>query len=567
MNRLIIYIIILVLINVISSLLYFRIDLTEEKKYSINDATKEILNEIDDILYVKVYLDGKFPAGFVQLQNASISLLEEFSNHSDFVQFEYINPNDRDKTSKNKLFKQLVDQGLKPTNLEIVTKEGNNQKIIFPGAIINYKNKSVSVNFLLNQIGVKSEVSLNKSIENLEFEFSKSIFKLVKSKNKKVAFVTGNKQLAEPFLSDINNSLGTNNNSLSEFFTVEFFNLKEFEIDKNNNPNLSKQLSNIQQYDALIIAKPITPFNELDKFILDQYIMNNGKILWLIDGVAMDMDSLKTSRGYSTALPLSLNLDDMMFKYGVRINSDLIMDMQSDQIPIVVGQNGDTPQRQLFPWLYNPLFIPKIKHPIVKNIGAIKSSFVSTIDTVKSNGIIKTPLILCSPYSKVVKSPHRVSLNILNDNPNIKNFKSKNKISAILLEGKFSSVFQNRLSPISNINFISSSDENKMIIVSDGDIIKNHVNSNGLSYPLGYNHFSKTQYNGNKDFIINSMNYLLGNEDLISINSKQYTIRLLDRNKIIDDKLKWQLINFLLPLSIITILYFSLTIIRKKKYR
>ena len=186
---------------------------------------------------------------------------------------------------------------------------------------------------------------------------------------------------------------------------------------------------------------------------------------------------------------------------------------------------------------------------------------------VKSNGIIKTPLILCSPYSKVVKSPHRVSLNILNDNPNIKNFKSKNKISAILLEGKFSSVFQNRLSPISNINFISSSDENKMIIVSDGDIIKNHVNSNGLSYPLGYNHFSKTQYNGNKDFIINSMNYLLGNEDLISINSKQYTIRLLDRNKIIDDKLKWQLINFLLPLSIITILYFSLTIIRKKKFR
>ena len=562
-----IHIIILILINVIASFLYFRLDLTQENKYSIDDASKEMLRQVDDILYVKVYLDGEFPAGFVQLKNATYNLLEEFSNYSDFIQFEFINPSDRNEASKNKLYKELIDKGLNPVNLEIPEKDGSVQKIIFPGAIINYKNKSVSLNFLLNQFGVNNKVALNNSIENLEFEFSKSIFKLVSKKTKKVAFLNGNGQLQDPYLSDINNSLGTDNNSLSEFFSVNFFDLKDYELDTDNNPSLSKQLLKIQEFDALIIAKPTIPFNELEKFILDQYIMNGGKTLWLIDGVAMDMDSLKNTNAYSTALPLSLNLDDMMFKYGIRINSDLIMDLQSDQIPIVVGQNGDIPQRKLFPWVYNPLFITKLKHPIVKNLDAIKSSFVSTIDTVKSLGIIKTPLLFCSPYSKVVKSPHRVSLNILNSEPNIKSFTTKDKISAILLEGKFNSVFENRLTPTSDIKYNNISGDNKMIVVSDGDIIKNHVNSNGLSYPLGYNHFNKSQYNGNKDFIINCMHFLLGNEDLININSKQYTIRLLDRNKVVDDKLKWQLINFLLPLIIVSVLYFSVSFLRKRKYQ
>ena len=567
MNKFTLNIIILIFINIIASFLYFRLDLTQENKYSIDDTSKEIISQIDDVLYIKVYLDGDFPAGFIQLKNASRDLLQEFSNYSDFIQFEFVNPSDRNEESKNKLYKELIDKGLNPVNLEIAEKDGSVQKIIFPGAIINYKNKSVSLNFLINQFGVNNKVALNNSIENLEFEFLKSIFKLVNKKTKKIAFLSGNGQLQEPYLSDINNSLGTNNNSLSEFFSVDFFDLKAYELDNDNNPSLSKQLLKIKEFDALIVAKPTIPFNELEKFILDQYIMNGGKILWLLDGIAMDMDSLKNTNAYSTALPLTLNLDDMMFKYGLRINSDLIMDMQSDQIPIVVGFNGDVPQRKMFPWVYNPLFIPKSKHPIVKNLEAIKTSFVSTIDTVKSEGVSKSPLLFCSPYSKIVKSPHRVSLNILSDEPNIKNFKTKDKIAAILLEGKFKSVFENRLAPNSDIKFIKSSTENKMIVISDGDIIKNHVNSQGLSYPLGFNHYSKVQYNGNKDFIINCMHYLLGNEDLININSNQYTIRLLDRNKVVDDKLKWQLINLLLPLFIIIILHFCLSHLRKKKYQ
>ena len=244
------------------------------------------------------------------------------------------------------------------------------------------------------------------------------------------------------------------------------------------------------------------------------------------------------------------------------------MDIQADQIPIVVGFEGDVPQKRLFPWLYNPLFIPKNNHPIVKNLDAIKSSFVSTIDTIKSKNIQKTPLLFCSPYSKIVKSPHRVSLNILGDPPNIENYNSGLKISAILLEGSFTSTFQNRLTPKTpNIPFLENSVENKMIVVSDGDIIKNHVSKNGNSYPLGYNHFNKVQYEGNKDFIINSMHHLLGNEDLIKINTKQFKIRLLNKAIISTDKLKWQLINLIFPLGLIALLSFSMITYRKNKYK
>ena len=308
MNKFTLNIIILIFINIIASFLYFRLDLTQENKYSIDDTSKEIISQIDDVLYIKVYLDGDFPAGFIQLKNASRDLLQEFSNYSDFIQFEFVNPSDRNEESKNKLYKELIDKGLNPVNLEIAEKDGSVQKIIFPGAIINYKNKSVSLNFLINQFGVNNKVALNNSIENLEFEFLKSIFKLVNKKTKKIAFLSGNGQLQEPYLSDINNSLGTNNNSLSEFFSVDFFDLKAYELDNDNNPSLSKQLLKIKEFDALIVAKPTIPFNELEKFILDQYIMNGGKILWLLDGVAMDMDSLKNTNAYSTALPLTLNL-------------------------------------------------------------------------------------------------------------------------------------------------------------------------------------------------------------------------------------------------------------------
>lgn len=561
-------ILILVLINVIAAFLYFRLDLTEEKKHSIKKETIEILNQIDDIVYVKVYLEGDFPAGFVQLRNACYNLLEEFNIQSNFLEFEFIDPSDRNEKNKNELYKQLTEAGLNPTNLEIKENDRNSQKVIFPGATINYKNKSIAFNFLQSQFGANPDIILNNSIENLEFEFSKALHKILSEKKKKVAFLEGNGQLKEPYISDITNSIGRVNNSLSEYFSIERFDLKSYEKDGSGNPDISKQLQKIQNFDALIIAKPTIAFNELEKFIIDQYIMNGGKIMWFLDGVSMDMDSLKNTKPYANALPTSLNLDDMLFKYGVRVNSDLVMDMQSDQIPVVIGYDGDIPQQRLFPWFYNPLFIAKNNHPIVKNLDAIKASFVSTIDTIKSSETNKTPLLYCSPYTKIVKTPHRVSLNILNSEPNINSFNSSNKITAVLLEGEFPSIYQNRLTPkTTNVTFKENSIETKMIVVSDGDIIKNHVSKNGNSFPLGYNHFSKTQYNGNKDFIINSMNYLLGNEDLININTKQFSIRLLNKKIISSHKLKWQLINLILPLIFIYMVSLTLILLRQKKYQ
>lgn len=560
------YILIVVLINVMAYFFFFRLDLTEEKKYSINSTSKEILRILDDIIYVKVYLDGDLPSGFIRLKNATRDLLDEFRNYNNNVEYEFINPNEyTNEKEKRKLFKELSDNGLEGTNLQIQGTNSNSEQIIFPGAIIYYKGKSVSLNLLQNQIGTNPQTVLNNSIENAEFEFINALFKLSKDYKPKIAFLEGHNELDQQYTADISHSLGNIRSSLSEYFQVERINIKEYEVNPNEGPSLEKQLERLRQYKALMIAKPSQPFTEVDKFLIDQYIMGGGKTLWFVDGVVMDMDSLKGNQPYSMAIPNDLNLTDLLFTYGVRINYDLIMDFQADKIPVVVGYQGDIPQQQLLPWLYAPIIIPKNKHAIVKNIDGIKSSFVSSLDTIRVNNIKKTPLLFSSPYSKLPKAPHRVSLNILNQEPSLDQFNMGAIPLAYLLEGEFQSAFKNRLAPSdATIQPKTKSANNKMIVFGDGDIIKNHVNSSNLAFPLGYNHFSKTQYNGNKQLIINALNYMLGNEELIKIRSKEISLRLLNKKKIQEDKLKWQLINISLPLLIISLLISAISIKRKR---
>jgi ABC-2 type transport system permease protein len=296
--------------------------------------------------------------------------------------------------------------------------------------------------------------------------------------------------------------------------------------------------------------------------------MNGGKTLWFLDGVAMDMDSLKGNVPFSMATPLDLNLTDLLFKYGVRINYDLIMDFQADQIPIIVGYQGNVPQQQLLPWLYHPIIIPKNKQSIVKNLDGIKSAFVSTLDTIKVPNIKKTPLLFSSPYSKIVKAPHRVSLQILEQEPAIEQFKSGETVLAYLLEGEFQSAFKNRIAP-NNENFTPKleSPANSMMIFGDGDIIQNHVSSSGNAFPLGYNQFSKSQFNGNKQLIVNALNYILGNEKLINIRAKEVNLRLLNKSEIKNNRLKWQIINTILPLLFIALVILSFGLYRKKKFK
>ena len=561
-------IILLISINVAAYFFYFRLDLTEEKKYSIKSTSKELLESLDDITYIKVYLDGDLPAGFIRLKNATKDLLDEYRNFSQFVEYEFINPNDfKTEAEKKQLYKELSDNGLEATNLQIQEVNSNSEQIIFPGAIIYYKGRSISLNLLQNQIGTDPQTVLNNSIENAEFEFTNALMKLSRDYKAKIAFLQGHNELDELQTADIHHSLGNGRGSLSEYFQLEHINIKEFEVQPNQGPSLENQLKRLNQYKALIIAKPSRPFSEVDKFLIDQYIMNGGKTLWLIDGVVMDMDSLKGNRPYAMAIPNDLNLTDMLFTYGVRINYDLIMDFQADKIPVVVGYQGDIPQQQLLPWLYSPIVIPKNTHAIVKNLDGIKSAFASSMDTIRVRNIKKTPLLFSSPYSKLPKAPHRVSLNILQQEPSLDQYNNGEIPLAYLLEGEFESVFKNRLAPNNdNLQPITKSQNNKMIIIGDGDIIKNHVNSSNQAYPLGYNHFSKTQYNGNKQLIVNALNYMLGNQGLIDIRSKEISLRLLNKKEINNNKLKWQLINLGIPVILISLLIALILQLRKRKF-
>ena len=561
-------ILLVISINLTAYFFYFRFDLTEEKKYSINPTTQKLLTSLDDITYIKVYLDGDLPAGFIRLKNTTKDLLDEYRKLSQFIEYEFINPNELNTdTEKKQLYKELSENGLEATNLQIQGINSNSEQLIFPGAIIFYKGKSISLNLLQNQIGTDPQTVLNNSIENAEFEFTNALFKLTKDYKPKIAFLQGHNELDELETADINHSLGNSRGSLSEYFQVEHINIRDYEVNSNQVPSLEKQLNRLNRYKALIIAKPSRSFSEVDKFLIDQFIMNGGKTLWLIDGVVMDMDSLKGNRPYTMAIPNDLNLTDMLFTYGVRINYDLIMDFQSDKIPVVVGYQGDIPQQQLLPWLYSPIVIPKNKHAIVKNIDGIKSMFASSMDTIRVADVKKTPLLFSSPYSKLPKAPHRVSLNILQQEPSLDQY-NKGKIPlAYLLEGEFESVFKNRLAP-SGDNFAvkTKSNSNKMIVIGDGDIIKNHVNSSNQAYPLGYNHYSKTQYYGNKQLIINALNYMLENESLIDIRSKEISLRLLNKKEAVENKLRWQLINLIVPIFLVSLSITLILQIRKRKF-
>lgn len=558
---------ILILLNILGSILFFRLDLTTDKRHSLSDASKEILTRLDDIVYVKVYLEGEFPAGFTRLQNATHQILNEFRSYSSYVQYEFINPSESaNQEERNSLYRQLYEQGLEPTNLQVQEKSRNSEQIIFPGAIIYYKGQTAAINLLQSQLGTHHEIVLNNSIENLEYEFSSNIHKLSSTHRPKVAFLEGNGELSDLERSGIQDAVGSFKGSLTEYYNVESFNIKEFETDSaQSNPSIENQHKRLNKYDALIIAKPTIAFNDLEKFLIDQYIMQGGKVLWFVDGVKMDMDSLQSGRPYAIALPKELGIEEMLFKYGARINANLVMDMQADKIPVITGFQGDIPQQSLFPWFYNPLIISKETHPISKNLDAIRSSFVSTIDTINSSAVKKSIVLKSSPYSKVVLSPHRVSLSILEHEPQLEQYQAGAQNIGVLLEGSFKSYFENRLTS-KNTPILTKSKNTSMLIISDGDIIKNHVSKSGNPYYLGYNPFSKEHFKGNSALIINALHYMLGQKKLIEIRTNEYQIRLLDKESVKNNRLYWQIINITIPLSLILTIGVVWNYRRKRKY-
>lgn len=549
--RLLLLLVIVLLVNYIASFVFSRFDLTSENRYSISGASKQMLTKLDDVVFVKVYLEGELPAGFSRLRDATKEMLDEFKAYSkENIEYQFIDPSESpDEKTRVEIYQQLTKQGLQYTNLEYKEGEKTSEKIIFPGAIISYKNRETPVQLLKSQMGEGSEEMLNNSIQQLEYELANGIRKISDPMTEKIAFIDGHGELDTLEVADIIKALRDN------------YNVERIKIEG--------KISALKDFDAIIIAKPTTTFGEKDKFIIDQYLMRGGKMFLLLDGTDITMDSLQTSPT-TMAIPLSLNLEDLLFKYGARVNTNLVMDLRALPIPVVTGYVGNQPKQELFPWFYFPLIIPEIKHPIVNNLDAIKTQFVSTIDTIGKPGSRKTFLLFTSRYSKVTNAPTRVSLNILRDEPDEKQFNRGPQPVALLLEGEFESVFTNRIPPqieeSKEINFREKSDSTKIILVSDGDIIGNEVNkARDKILPIGYDKYTQREY-ANRDFIMNCMNYLLDKSGLIIARSKEFRLRLLDRQRIEKDRLLWQLVNTVLPVALVLIFGIVQYLLRKRKY-
>ena len=559
-------IVLVLFINILSSFINWNVDLTADKKYSFAKASTTIINSLDDKLFIKVYLEGDFPAEFKKLQKSTEDLLKRFKAIGNKnIDFEFINPNNvANDIEKLALFKQLVKLKLSPTDLEIKKDGKQVNQIIFPGAIIYYKDKQSAVNFLKQSPGETPGSNINTSIEALEYEFVSAIEHLTKNRLTKIAFLEGNGELSEQQVYDITESVLDDNFNLSYYYKVDRFNIKEFAIDSTTMlPDLSRQLALLNTYKAILIAKPTIPFNNLDKLLIDQYIMQGGKVLWLVDGVKASMDSLQNKSGTFIATKNALNIEDQLLRYGVRINANLIEDLRSTKIPIITGYSNNKPQYSYFSWPYSALLVSNSKHTISKSLDGIKCEFVSSIDTVKNN-IRKTILLHSSKDSRLNPAPSKISLGILENPPTTNSYNKEFLSIAILLEGEFESVFKNKLvQKNKQIQFIEKSVSTKMIVVSDGDMIANDLSNSGGIYPLGYDKNIKFTYPGNKHFIINAVQYLCGDNSLSHLKVKELSLRMLDKKKVQKNKVIIQLINIALP--ILLLLIFALFFVRYKK--
>ncbi|MCU0421164.1 MAG: gliding motility-associated ABC transporter substrate-binding protein GldG [Bacteroidia bacterium] len=540
----------LIFLNLIAGAYFFRIDLTTEKRYSLASSSKNLASKIDEVMYVKVYLEGDFPAGFKRLKQSSKEMLDEFAAYAGGnIQYEYIDPFDgADLKKANDIIRELGEKGLQPTNVQIKRDDESSQKLIVPGALFYYKGREFAVNFLRPQFGQAPEEVINESIELLEYEIANTIRKAVEKKAKRIAFIDDHGELERWDVADISQELKT------------YYNVSRIGLGIQTPQSLMEN-------DALIIARPTKPFVEYEKFLLDQFVMHGGKILWLIDTQIADMDSIGKTGMFMSA-GYELNLEDMLFKWGVRINQNLIQDLQCNAIPILSTLRNGTPQQKLVPWMFFPVAAPSNINPhiTVKGVEPIFFQFASAMDTTSNKDVKKTILLKSSPYSRTVSAPVRVDLNLARIAPEPALFNSGDIPLAVLLEGKFVSLFQYRPGAQTDaLPFKPEIVSNKMIVIGDGDVIKNQrKKSTGEIFPLGYDRYTNQQF-GNKRFILNCMDYLCDDSGIIEVRAKEIKLRLLDKGKLKSDRLFWQLINLLLP--IIMLVLFGVINHRIRTYR
>jgi len=537
----------------VSSLLRIRIDLTGDKRYTLSQPTLKALGDIKNDIYVQVYLDGEMPVPLKRLRRSVREMLDEFRIASGRkIDYEFINPADtKDAVQREAQYTALYNKGLNPVNIQVSDGEGGRtQKMIFPGMIINYNNIEVPVNFLKNNPSVSYEQNILHSIEGLEYEMIQTIATVTSDTIFKVAFLEGHGELPEIDVADITINL-------AKFFTIDRGSI-------NARPGV------LDTYAAVIIADPLTEFSEADKLVLDQYIMNGGKVLWLAEQVEVNSDSLVT--GETVGLYRPLNIEDQLFRYGVRINPEVIQDLDCMVIRMSVSA-GEQNQVVPAPWYYYPKLYPSQDHPITRNINKIKGQFVNTIDTVGLDPKIrKTILLSTSDQAKTLSPPLIIRLNEAGQIPDEQTFNKSRLPVAVLLEGVFPSAFKNRMTknllPDNTIQVKTESVENKMIVIADGDIIRNDVRrlgTTGTPYPLGQDRVTGEMM-GNRDFIVNCLNYLVDDHGIMELRSRELKMRLLDRTRIKNERTLWQLINVAGPVLIIIIAGLIYGFFRRKIY-
>ena len=538
----------IIVVNLISNQVYQRFDLTKDKRYTLSEAAKQTISTVDAPIIIDVFLEGDFPSEFRRLRNETQQILEEFAVSNNNLKFNFINPLE-DEATRQQRIQQLAQRGMQPFQITIQENGKTSQEVVIPWALASYNQQTVIVPLIKNKIGATDQELVNGSIQNLEYVFAEAFKKLVNPKGKKIAILRGNEQLKDAYVADFLKKLG------------EHYFLAPFTLDSvASNPQ--KTLNDLKDYDLIISAKPMAPFSEEEKYVLDQYTMQGGKSLWLTEGIIMDQDSLYRNSGKAVAIMKDLNLNDFFFKYGVRVNPVMVSDLYSAPITLAIGE-GSNAQFQPVQWPYSPLAASNPNHPITTNINPVRFDFASQVDTLK-NSVDKTILLRSSQFTKLVGVPSEVDIEIVTQEPDPKTYTNPYQSLAVLLEGEFTSVYKNRVKPFQLNNDKTTSVSTKMIVIADGDVIKNDVVKN-KPQELGFDRMTGRRF-GNSEFLENAVNYLLNDDGLINIRTKEVALQFLDPMKIEKEKTKWQIVNIALPLLILALFGFVFSYVRKRKY-
>lgn len=547
--------VILILLNIVASYFFFRIDLTGDKRYTLTKPTKTLVKSVKDIISVKVLLDGEFPAGFKRLQQSTKEMLDDFRALNPNISYEFSDPNAGTPEQVNDLRKKLKDLGVIPTNLRIQQDDKTEEKIIFPYAIVNYGTRKFIVNLLESNVpGTSPEVVLNNSVGLLEYKLANAIQKLLKKDKQNILFTDGHGELQPYETADLEAGLRESYNT--------------------GRVNLDTIVQIKEVIDLLIVARPRTSIDEKTKFKIDQYIMNGGKVLWLIDKLAVSLDSLRRPGNAYVPYDYTLNIDDQLFKYGARIQSNLILDMECSKIPLQTGMMGKTPQYDQFPWFYYPLITPKSNHPIVKSLDRVNLYFPSSIDTIQTKTAVHKEILLSSSkYTRLQPNTSRLNFEVLRYDAEPERFNKPYQPVAVLLEGTFPSLYENRVAPEMQegltklgLQYKPLSKETRQIVISDGDVARNAYNpATGEMRPLGFNPYERRVF-ANKNFLVNCIEYLIEGRGIIEARAREVKLRLLDNIKVREEKTYWQVINILVPIGLLIGFGLMYVWFRKRKY-